>query len=175
MTCPSFNFRNRLTKPKVMKQKINLYNFFKSLIFENIVFGKHMASIYFSYTMLACLNFSEKPCLYRFHNWFLFFSSSYNFSKIFGYNAPHNTLVSEWLVVTGARKPFRKGTGWPRKNIHLLGVSGGAQVFAKQLYRYIFGLQMKNLTISDQYFQRFHCQKKIFVIAQNLTQLRNYR
>ena len=50
--------------------------------------------------------------------------------------------------------------GDPKKSIPLLGVSGGTQVFAKQLNRHIFGFPTKNLTISDQYFQRFHCQKK---------------
>ena len=50
--------------------------------------------------------------------------------------------------------------GDPKKSIPLLGVSGGTQVFAKQLDRHIFGFPTKNLTISDQYFQRFHCQKK---------------
>ena len=50
--------------------------------------------------------------------------------------------------------------GDPKKSIPLFGVSGGTQVFAKQLNRYIFGFKTKNLTISDQYFQRFHCQKR---------------
>ena len=50
--------------------------------------------------------------------------------------------------------------GDPKKSKPLFGVWGGAQVFAKQLNRYIFGFPTKNLTIPDQYFQRFHCQKK---------------
>ena len=50
--------------------------------------------------------------------------------------------------------------GDPKRSIPLFGVSGGAQVFAKQLKRHISGFPTKNLTISDQYFQRFHCQKK---------------
>ena len=33
-------------------------------------------------------------------------------------------------------------------------------MFAKKLDRHIFGFLMKNLAISDQYFQRFHCLKK---------------
>ena len=33
-------------------------------------------------------------------------------------------------------------------------------MFAKQLNKHIFGFPTKNLTISDQYFQRFCCQKK---------------
>ena len=33
-------------------------------------------------------------------------------------------------------------------------------MFAKQLNRHIFGFPLKSLTISDQYFQIFHCQKK---------------
>ena len=32
--------------------------------------------------------------------------------------------------------------------------------FAKQLKRHIFGFPMKNWTISDQYFQRSHCQNR---------------
>ena len=47
-----------------------------------------------------------------------------------------------------------------KTSIPIFGVSGGTQVFAKQLDRHIFGLPTKNLTISDQYFQRFPCQKK---------------
>ena len=50
--------------------------------------------------------------------------------------------------------------GDPKKSIPLFGVSGGTQVFAKQLNRHIFGFPTKNLTILDQYFQRFHGQKK---------------
>ena len=50
--------------------------------------------------------------------------------------------------------------GDPKKGIPLSGVSGGTQMLAKQLNRHMFGFPMKNLTISDQYFQRFHCQKK---------------
>ena len=51
-------------------------------------------------------------------------------------------------------------TSEPKKSIPLIGVSGGTQVFAKQLNRHIIGFPTKNLTISDHYFQRFHCQKK---------------
>ena len=40
---------------------------------------------------------------------FVFFGSRYHFSKIFGYNAPHNTLVSAWHVMTDTRKHIRKG------------------------------------------------------------------
>ena len=47
-----------------------------------------------------------------------------------------------------------------KKSIPLFGVSGGTQVFAKHLNRHIFGFPAKNLTIQDQYFQRFYCQKK---------------
>ena len=47
-----------------------------------------------------------------------------------------------------------------KKSIPLLGVSGETQVFAKQLNRHIFGFPTKYMTISDQNFQRFHCQKK---------------
>ena len=50
--------------------------------------------------------------------------------------------------------------GDPKKSIPLFGVSGGTLLFAKQLNRHIFGLPTKNLTILDQYFQRFPCQKK---------------
>ena len=50
--------------------------------------------------------------------------------------------------------------GDTKKSRPLFGVSGGTQVFAKQLNRHIFGFPMENLTISDQHFQRFHCQKK---------------
>ena len=50
--------------------------------------------------------------------------------------------------------------GDPKKSIPLIGVSGGTQVFAKLLNRHIFGFPAKNLTIQDQYFQRFYCQKK---------------
>ena len=50
--------------------------------------------------------------------------------------------------------------GDPKKSIPLFGVSGGTQMLAKQLNRHMFGFPMKNLTISDQYFQRFDCQKK---------------
>ena len=51
-------------------------------------------------------------------------------------------------------------TGWPKKKYTSFGVSGGTQVFAKQLNRHTFGFPTKNLTILDQYLQRFHCQKK---------------
>ena len=47
-----------------------------------------------------------------------------------------------------------------KKSITLFGVSGGTQVIAKQPNIHIFGFPTKNLTILDQYFQRFHCQKK---------------
>ena len=47
-----------------------------------------------------------------------------------------------------------------KKSIPLFEVLWGAQVFAKQLNRYIFGFPAKYLTNLDQYFQRFHCQKK---------------
>ena len=50
--------------------------------------------------------------------------------------------------------------GHQKKFIHLFGASGGTQVFAKQLNRHVFGFQTNNLTILDQYFQGFHCQKK---------------
>ena len=50
--------------------------------------------------------------------------------------------------------------GDPKKSIPLFGVSEGAQVFAEQLNRHIFRFPTKNLTILDQYFQKFHFQKK---------------
>ena len=50
--------------------------------------------------------------------------------------------------------------GDPKRSIPLFGVSEGTQVFAKQLNRHIFGFPTKNLTISDQYSQSFHCQKR---------------
>ena len=53
-----------------------------------------------------------------------------------------------------------KVPGDPKKSMPLFGVSGGTQVFAKQLNRHIFGFATKNLTISDQYFLRFPFQKK---------------
>ena len=69
----------------------------------------------------------------------------------------------------------RQVPGDPKKSIPLFGVSEGTQVFAKQLNKHIFGFPTKNLTISDQYFQRFHCRKKIFVIVQYFAQLRYYK
>ena len=50
--------------------------------------------------------------------------------------------------------------GDPKKSVPLFRVSGGTWVFAKQQYRHIFIFPIKKLTISDQYFQRFHCKKK---------------
>ena len=47
-----------------------------------------------------------------------------------------------------------------QKKVYLFLGLGEAQVFANQLDRHIFGFPTKNLTILDQYFQRFHCQKK---------------
>ena len=52
----------------------------------------------------------------------------------------------------------------PKKSIPLSGVSGGTQVFAKQLNIHIFGFPTKYLTNT---FKCFIVRKKIFVIAQS--------
>ena len=65
-----------------------------------------------------------------------------------------------FLNISGYDQTWLFIPGDPKKSIPLFEVSGGTQVLAKQLNRHMFGFLTKNLNISDQYFQRFHCQKK---------------
>ena len=57
-------------------------------------------------------------------------------------------------------KQLREGL---KKNVPLFGVPGGTQVFAKQLRRHIFRIPTKNLTISDQYFQKISLSEKRYL------------
>ena len=66
----------------------------------------------------------------------------------------HNCIFLVWLTLR------LNILGDPKNSISLLGVWEGIGVFAKQVNRHTFGFPMKNLIISDQYFRRFHCQKK---------------
>ena len=52
--------------------------------------------------------------------------------------------------------------GDPKKSIPLFGVSGGIQVFAKELNRHTFGFPTKNLTIWTNTFKDVIVRKKIF-------------
>ena len=106
---PLLKFLKSVNQIKSYVEKSELVQFFEIANFSNDSFLKthdqHSFKLHF-----ACLFiFPKKPCLCRFHNRFCFFGSRYHFSKIFGYNAPHNTLVSAWHVMTDTRKPKRKG------------------------------------------------------------------
>ena len=66
-------------------------------------------------------------------------------------------------------------TVWPKKKyFSFWGFRGNTGVCKTAKLTY-FWIPNKNRTISDQYFQRFHCRKKIFVIVQYFAQLLYYK
>ena len=105
---PLLKFSNSVHRIKsCSKYKVDWYNFFELLIFKKNFFGQCLISIKFSENKLVYIFW--EVLLVKISSEVLFFSSSYQFSKIFRYNATHSNLVSPWHVMTGTSKPIRKG------------------------------------------------------------------